>query len=67
MEESRFWIKEDMGLAQHSNSNAIQDSEEISTNIGFGWLNPSSALLNCFMFWKSRYIKSEWNKKKMIT
>lgn len=67
MEESRFWIKEDMGLAQHSNSNAIQVSEETSTYTGLAWLSPSSSLLNSFMFWKSRYVKSEWNKEKMIT
>lgn len=36
MGESWFWIKEDMGLAQHSSSDAVQVSEEISTYISLG-------------------------------
>lgn len=66
MEEPWFWIKKDTGLAQHRNSDAIQVSEETSTYFGFGWLNLSSSLLNG-LSWKSKYIKSEWNKEKMIT
>lgn len=57
MEDSWFWIKEVMGLTQHSNSNAIQVSEETSTYIGYGWWNLSSSLLNCYVVWKIKIYK----------